>query len=183
MGGGRWRGGGGGLMDWLHGSKQEFRSILILFILFLSHDILKIVDQCIKFYSQNTNLLPPKPKSTFRHLKQGSQDFYRKYGLVPADKAAKNVVVLWRLHYSNFFKEELSGTMAFKETSEKEKSVMNGYCNHLALKFSVCVKECQDRLPTMCWLPTCVSFKKDRIKHDFFLQTQVLVLQLNFLNY
>ena len=29
---------------------------------------------------------------------------------------------------------------------------MNGHCNHLALKFSVCVKECQDRLPTMYWL-------------------------------
>ena len=27
--------------------------------------IFKIVDQRIKFYSQNTNLLPPKPKSTF----------------------------------------------------------------------------------------------------------------------
>ena len=30
---------------------------------------------------------------------------------------------------------------------------MNGNCNHLALKFSVCVKERQDRLPTMYWLP------------------------------
>ena len=35
-----------------------------------------IGDQRIKFYSQNTNLLPPKPKSTFRHLKQGIQDFH-----------------------------------------------------------------------------------------------------------
>ena len=26
---------------------------------------------------------------------------------------------------------------------------MNGHCNHLALKFSVCVKERQDRFPTM----------------------------------
>ena len=43
--------------------------------------IYKIVDQRIKFYSQNTNLLPPKPKSTFRHLKQGVQDFHRKYVL------------------------------------------------------------------------------------------------------
>ena len=49
--------------------------------------IFKIVDQRIKFYSQNTNLLPPKPKSTFRHLKQGIQDFHRMYVLVPADKA------------------------------------------------------------------------------------------------
>ena len=46
------------------------------------------------FYSQNTNFLPPKPKSTFRHLKQGIQDFHRKYVLVPADKAANNVVVV-----------------------------------------------------------------------------------------
>ena len=31
--------------------------------------IFKIVDQRIKFYSQNTNLLHPKTKSTLRHLK------------------------------------------------------------------------------------------------------------------
>ena len=30
---------------------------------------------------------------------------------------------------------------------------MNGQCNHWALIFSVCVKERQDRLPTMYWLP------------------------------
>ena len=55
---------------------------------------LGLVDQGIKFYSQNTNLLPTKPKSTFRHLKQGIQDFHGKYVLVPADKAANNVVVV-----------------------------------------------------------------------------------------
>ena len=56
-----------------------------------------IVDKRMKFYSQNTNLLPPKPKSSFRHLKQGIQEFHRKYVLVPADKAANNVVVDCRL--------------------------------------------------------------------------------------
>ena len=30
---------------------------------------------------------------------------------------------------------------AYKETSEDKKSVVNGHCNHLALNFSVCVKE------------------------------------------
>ena len=48
--------------------------------------IFTIVDKRIKFYSQNTNLLPPKPKSSIRHLKQGIQEFHRKYVLVPADK-------------------------------------------------------------------------------------------------
>ena len=49
------------------------------------------MDKRIKFHSQNTNLLPPEPKSSFRHLKQGIQEFHRKYVLVPADKAANNV--------------------------------------------------------------------------------------------
>ena len=55
--------------------------------------------------------------------------------------------------YINTLKQELCGTKAYKETSEEEKSVENGHCNHLALKFSACIKERQDRLPTMYWLP------------------------------
>ena len=55
-----------------------------------------IVDKRIKIYSQNTNFLPPKPISSFRHLKQGIQEFHRKYILVPDDKAANNVVVVCR---------------------------------------------------------------------------------------
>ena len=44
--------------------------------------IFNIVDKHINFYSQNTNLLPLKHKSSFRHLKQGNQEFHRKYVLV-----------------------------------------------------------------------------------------------------
>ena len=32
-------------------------------------NILKIIDTLISFYSRNTHLLPPKHKSSFRHLK------------------------------------------------------------------------------------------------------------------
>ena len=71
--------------------------------------------------------------------------------MVPAGKAAKNVVVVWRLHYIAALKQELSGTKAYKETSEEEKSVVNGHCNHLALIF-LYVKERQDSLLTMYWL-------------------------------
>ena len=54
----------------------------------------KIINTRISFYSCNTHLLPPKPKSSFRHLKRGIQDFYMNYVLVPADKAANSVVVV-----------------------------------------------------------------------------------------
>ena len=59
-------------------------------------NIFKIIDTHISFYSRtcNTHLLPPKPKSSFRHLKRGIQDFHMNYVLVPADKAANNVVVV-----------------------------------------------------------------------------------------
>ena len=116
-------------------------------------NIFKVIDKRINFYSQNTNLLPPKPKSTFPDLKLVIQEFHRKYVLVPGDKAANNVVVVWRLHYFNTLKQELSGTKAYEETSEDEKSVVFGHCNYVALKFFVNVKEQQDKLPTMYWLP------------------------------
>ena len=111
------------------------------------------MDKRIQFYSQNTYLLPPKPKSSFRHLKQGIQEFHRKYVLVPADKAANNVVVVCRLHYVNTLKQELDGTRAYLETDTDEMSVVNAHLNDLPVKFSVCVNESQDKLPTMYWLP------------------------------
>ena len=54
----------------------------------------KIIDTRISFDSRNTHLLPPKPKSSFCHIKRGIQDFHMNYVLVPADKAANNVVVV-----------------------------------------------------------------------------------------
>ena len=57
-------------------------------------NIFKIIDTRISFYSRNTHLLHPKPKSSFRHLKRGIQDFHMNYVLIPADKAANNVIVV-----------------------------------------------------------------------------------------
>ena len=102
--------------------------------------IFNIVDKRIKFYSQNTNLLPPKPKSSFRHLKQGIQEYHRKYILVPADKAANNVVFVCRLHYINTLKRELNGTKAYEETSIDEKYVVYIHSNEIPKKFAVDAK-------------------------------------------
>ena len=90
------------------------------------------VDKRIKFYSQNTNLLPPKPKSSFRHLKQGIQEFHRKYVLVPAN----NFVVVCRSHYINTLIQELNGTKAYEETSINENSVVYSHSNEIPKKFT-----------------------------------------------
>ena len=101
---------------------------------------------------KRTNL-PPKPKSSFRHLKQSIQEFHRKYVLVPAYKTANNIVVVCRLHYINTLKQDLNGTKAYKETSTNEENVVDSHSNDLPYMFAVNVKERQDKLPTMYWLP------------------------------
>ena len=143
--------------------------------------IFNIVDKRIKFYSQNTNLLPPKPKSSFRHLKQGIQEFHRKYVLVPADKAANNVVVVCRLHYINTLKQELYGTKAYEETSKDEKSVVYSHSNEIPKKFAVYSMLRNAKTGFL----RCIgyqSFIKDRIKLDS-LQILALVQLQNFQNY
>ena len=54
----------------------------------------KTIDRRISFYSQNTDMLPHKPKISPRYLKLGIQEFHRQYVLVPEDKATNNIVVV-----------------------------------------------------------------------------------------
>ena len=56
--------------------------------------IFNIIVKSISFYSKNLNLLPPKPKLTFRHLKQGIKQFHEKFVLTPADKANNNAIIV-----------------------------------------------------------------------------------------
>ena len=53
-------------------------------------NISKLIDRRISFYSQKPIMLPHKPKISYRNLKSGIEE----YVLVPADKAANNVVVV-----------------------------------------------------------------------------------------
>ena len=45
-------------------------------------------------------------------------------------------------------KQELSGTKAYEQTSENEKSVINNHIFQNATRFAVSVNEDQERLPT-----------------------------------
>ena len=57
------------------------------------------------------------------------------------------------MHYFDTLKQELSGTKAYEQTSEKENSVINNHIFHNATRFAVSVNEDQERLPTFYWLP------------------------------
>ena len=61
---------------------------------------------------------------------------------------------------------ELSGTKAYEQTSEKEKSVINNHIFHNGTRFPVSVNEDQERLPTFYWLP---KLHKKHIRLDLLL--------------
>ena len=77
----------------------------------------------------------------------------------------------------NTLKQELNGTKAYKETSTDEKTVVNTHSNDLPYKFAVYIKEHQDKLTTMYWLPKLHKRKLDP------LPTLALAIQQNCLNY
>ena len=66
--------------------------------------------------------------------------------------ANKYYLRIYNIHYINTLKQELSGTKAYEQTSEKEKSVINNHIFHNT-RFAVSVNEDQERLPTVYWLP------------------------------
>ena len=99
------------------------------------------------------DLLPPKPKLSFPYLKQGIQEFHRKYVLATADKAANNVAVVWRLHYINTLIQEPGSTKTYERISTPERSIINTRSIDITAKFAVSIKENQDRLSTFYWLP------------------------------
>ena len=143
-------------------------------------NIYQIIDTRISFYSCNTHILAPKHKSMFRHLERGIQDFHMNYVLVPADKAANNVVVVRRLYYINTLKRELVDTHAYRlQPSLSERVIVDGHGCHTALHFGVKAKENQDKVPTLYWLPKLHI--KNPIKQDLLL-ILVIVRQQNFLN-
>ena len=70
------------------------------------------------------------------------------------------------MHYIDTLKQELSGTKAYEQTSEKEKSVINNHIFHNATRFAVSVNEDKEGLPTFYWLP---KLHKKHIRLDLLL--------------
>ena len=62
-------------------------------------------------------------------------------------------LVVWRLYYINTLKQELGSTKTYDRISTYERSIVNTHFVDITAKFAVSIKEKQDRLPTLYWLP------------------------------
>ena len=116
-------------------------------------NIFKIIDDRISFYRNNLDLMPPKPKFTFRHVKKGIQELHRRFVLAPADKAANNVVVVWKRYYINTLKQEVSTAKTYEHNRLDQTSIIDRHRCHMAASFEVFVDEGHSKLPTIYWFP------------------------------
>ena len=64
---------------------------------------------------------------------------------------------MWRLYYINTLKQELCSTKTYEQISTDERSIVNTHSIDniyiYTAKIAVSMKEKQDRLPTLYWLP------------------------------
>ena len=86
-------------------------------------------------------------------MKKGIQEFHRRFVLAPADKAANNVVVVYKRYYINALKQELSTAKIYEHNTLDETSIVNRHRCHMAAKFGLFVDEDLSKLPTLSWLP------------------------------
>ena len=55
--------------------------------------------------------------------------------------------------FINTLKQELGSTKTYERISTDERSIVNTHSIDITAKFAVSIKEKQDRLPTLNWLP------------------------------
>ena len=123
------------LMPWRNGRARLWK---LLVLLFHFTPVIHI------FYPLNLNLLFGIWNEVFR--------IFMNYVLVPADKAAINIVVFWRLYYIDTLKHELVDTKVYRlKPSLSERVVVDRHGCHIALHFGVNAKENQDKVPTLNW--------------------------------
>ena len=75
---------------------------------------------------------------------------HNKYVFAPADKAANNVIIIWKKYYVDVLKEDLNSTSTYVPAQlTKDKLLLHHIDTHI--KINVKIDKCE--LPTFYWLP------------------------------
>ena len=78
------------------------------------------------------------------------EKLHRKYVFAPADKAANNVIIIWKRHYVEVLKGELNSTSTYVPAQLTKDQLLVHHINTLT-KINVKIDKCE--LPTFYWLP------------------------------
>ena len=85
-----------------------------------------------------------------KSLKKKMEKLHRKYVFAPVDKAANNVIIIWKRHYVEVLKGELHSTSTYVPAQLTKDQLLMQHINTL-MKIDVKIDICE--LTTFHWLP------------------------------
>ena len=83
-------------------------------------------------------------------LKRKMERLHSKYVFAPADKAANNVIIIWKRYYMDVLKGELNYTSTYIPAQLKKDKILLHHVDTLT-KINFKIDKCE--LPTFYWLP------------------------------
>ena len=108
------------------------------------------IDIRIDNFTKHPHLYKQPPSRSVKSLKKKMENLHRKYVFAPADKAANNVIIIWKRHYVEVLKGELNSTSTYVPAQLTKTNFWWHHINTLT-KINVKIDKCE--LPTFYWLP------------------------------
>ena len=110
---------------------------------------MKIVDIRIEHFKLNFHQ-EKRPKNNISRIKEKLKKFGKEFVFAPADKAANNIIIVWRKYYIEVLKNEITSSQTFQLTKLSELDIVN---KHNLIATSLQAKPDSMTVPTMYWLP------------------------------
>ena len=101
------------------------------------------------------------------------EKLHRKYAFAPADKAANNVIIIWKRHYVEVLKGDLNSTSTYVPAQLTKDQLLVHHISTLT-KIDVKIDKCE--LPTFYWLPKLHKrpYKSSLISNSIHCSTTIL---------
>ena len=114
------------------------------------NEFLRIIDIRIDNFTKHQHLFNQPSIRSVKSLKKKMEKLHLKYVIAPADKAANNVIIIWKRHYVEVLKGELNSTSTYATAQLTKDQLLVHHINTLT-KIDVKIDKCE--LPTFYWLP------------------------------
>ena len=137
------------------------------------NEFLRIVDIRIENCTVHPHLYKQPPSRSVKALKRKMERLHSKYVFAPADKAANNVIIIWKKYYVDVLKEELNSTSTYVPAQLPKDKLLLHHVDTLT-KINVKIDKCE--LPTFYWLPKLHKnpFKSRFISNSSHCSTTIL---------
>ena len=136
-------------------------------------EFLRIVDIRIENFATHLHLFKHPPSRSVKALKRKMEKFHSKYVFAPADKAANNVIIIWKSYYLEVLKEKLNSTSTYEPAQLTKDQLLLRHIDTLT-KSNIKIDKLD--LPTFYWLPKLHKnpYKSRSISNSSHCSTTIL---------